>query len=176
MASLEPSESVTVRLYPKVPPNQQSIYPGRAWCKDQQNSSVLCSPPRWEIHTSEYFHLLKIRLNSHFLQLEAEGKRKALKHCQLWYCLTTIIQEPASHLLQTVPPTEAKVQFTFPPACTGHLHSSFSASSEHSTSFTKENATLALYICKVHFSYATLSAFWWSLPLSKALYSTTIFS
>lgn len=145
MASLEPSESGTVRLYPKVTPKQQSGCPGRVWSRLQQNSSVLCSPPEGKIHTGEYFSLLRIRLSSNFLQLEAKGKREALKHCQLWYYLTTLIQESASHLPTNSSSNRRKPKYSLPflrPLLVTCIHLFLPG---YSTSFTKEDAILALW-------------------------------
>lgn len=143
MASLEPSESGMVRFYPKVPPKQQSGYPGKMWSKEQQNSSVLCSPPKGKIHTGEYFNLLRKRLNSNLLQLEAKGKREALKHCQPWYYLTTLIQEPASHLPINSSSNRRKPKYSLPflhPLLVTCIHLFLPG---YSTSFRKEDAILA---------------------------------
>lgn len=182
MASLEPSESGTFRLYPKVPPKQQSGYSGRVWSKDQQNPSVLCFPPKGKIHTGEYFSLLRIRLNSNFLQLEAKRKREALKHCQLWCYLITLIQEPASHLPRNSSSNKRKPKYRLPflhPVLVICIH--FSAwvinifhkgiySFGSMESFWEGISAKSTFL--IQFSVHC----WWSLPLLMALQSMTIFS
>ena len=174
MASLDPSESGTVRLYPKVPSKQQNGHPGRVWSKEHQNSSVLCSPPKGKIHTGEYSSLLRIKLNSNFLQVEAKAKGK------LWStasCDTTwqlLFENLHLIFLQTVPPTEGSWStvcfssilcwspaFIFFCLVIQHL-------SEAKMQFWPHEKCLRGCICKVHLSYTILSSLLMESPTAHA--------